>query len=80
MLSVNARLPFISVDVWYMRSPNQYSCLTVGHYFSVASRDSWPDSDLHLFTIETEQDWTRLTFIQYTQFHVNWLAVGKVLI
>jgi hypothetical protein len=25
-LLVNAILPFISVDVWYRRLPNQYSC------------------------------------------------------
>jgi len=34
--------------------------------FSVASSDSLADSDLQLF-IETEQDWTRLTFIQYVE-------------
>ncbi len=30
MLLVNARLPFISVDVWYRRMPNNTDVLTVG--------------------------------------------------
>jgi len=40
MLLVNARLPFISVDVWYKRLPNKTALLTVGTKTSIASGDS----------------------------------------
>ncbi len=56
-LLVNARLPFISVDLWYKRLPNQYSCLAIGHFLASLFCDSWTDSNLRLF-IETEPNKT----------------------
>jgi hypothetical protein len=43
--------------------------------FSIASHDSWTDSDLQLLT-EREQDQTRLSFIQYIDMYI--LALSKL--
>jgi hypothetical protein len=68
MLLVNARLLFISFDLWYKCLPNQ--CLPLFDDWSLlsfTSCNSWTDLDLQLF-IETEQDQTRLSFIQYQYY------------
>ncbi len=67
MLLVNARLPFITVDLWYKRLPNNTAVLAVvGTQTGI--QQQLTDSDLQLF-IETEQDQKRQSFIQ--QFDVN---------
>jgi hypothetical protein len=40
-LLVNARLPFISIDVWYRRLPSKYCCFDCCYKYSIVCKDSW---------------------------------------
>jgi hypothetical protein len=53
--------------------PTITAVLTVGHF--VASGNSLTDSDLQLF-IETEQDRTRHTFIQYYNNSIQFFDIS----